>query len=65
LVRLDCSRWRSGAGHASEIAGGAGLIAENFFALYAIAGVSTLLLGAGIYGSGDLTFWITKNRDKR
>jgi hypothetical protein len=51
-------------GNASVIAGGAGLIAEKSFAPYAIAGASTLLLLAGIYGSWDLTLWIIKNRDK-
>jgi hypothetical protein len=51
-------------GNASVIAGGAGLIAEKSFAPYAVAGASTLLLVAGIYGSWDLTLWIIKNRDK-
>ena len=48
----------------SLIAGGVGLIAEEFFAPYAIASASALLLAAGIYGAWDLTLWIIKNRVK-
>jgi hypothetical protein len=40
---------------ASLICGGVGLIAEQPFAPYAIAGASTLLLISGIYGAWDLT----------
>jgi len=48
----------------SIICGGAGLIAEQPFAPYAVAGASTLLLIAGIYGAWDLTFWMVTNRHK-
>jgi len=51
-------------GNVSLIGGGFGLIAQKSFAPYAIAGASTLLLVAGIYGAWDLTLWIVKNRDK-
>jgi hypothetical protein len=51
-------------GNVSLTAGGVGLIAEKSFAPFAIAGASTLLLVAGIYGAWDLTLWIIKNRDK-
>jgi len=49
---------------ASLICGGAGLIAEEPFAPYAVAGASTLLLISGIYGAWDLTLWMVTNRDK-
>jgi hypothetical protein len=39
-------------------------IAEKPFAPYAIAGASTLLLIAGVYGAWDLTLWMVTNRDK-
>lgn len=48
--------------YASLIAGGAGLLAESAFAIYAIAASSLLLLAAGIYGAWDLTLWMVKNR---
>jgi hypothetical protein len=48
----------------SLICGGAGLIAEQPFAPYAIACASTLLLISGIYGAWDLTLWLVTNRDK-
>lgn len=51
-------------GHASLIVGAAGLIAEEPFAPYAIAGAVALLLLAGIYGAWDLTLWIARSRDK-
>jgi hypothetical protein len=41
-----------------------GLITDKSFAPYAIAGATTLLLFAGVYGAWDLTLWIVKNRDK-
>ena len=50
--------------YASLIAGAAGLIAEKFFAPFAIAGAITLLLLAGIYGAWSVTLWIARNRDK-
>jgi len=46
------------------ICGGAGLIAEEPFAPYAIAAASTLLLISGIYGAWDTTLWMVTNRDK-
>ena len=48
----------------SLVAGAAGLIAEQSFAAYAIAGAITVLLFAGIYGAWDLTLYIARNRDK-
>jgi hypothetical protein len=51
-------------GYASLIVGAAGLIAEQSFAPYAIAGAITLLLLAGIYGAWSVTLWIARNRDK-
>ena len=51
-------------GYASLIVGAAGLIAEQSFAPYAIAGAITLLLLAGIYGAWSITLWIARNRDK-
>lgn len=48
--------------NATLIAGGAGLIAGQPFAPFAIAVASTLLLAAGIYGAWDLTLWMVKNR---
>jgi hypothetical protein len=40
------------------------LITDKSFAPYAVAGATTLLLSAGVYGAWDLTLWIVKNRDK-
>jgi hypothetical protein len=40
------------------------LIADRSLGPYAIAGATTLLLFAGVYGAWDLTLWIIKNRDK-
>jgi hypothetical protein len=51
-------------GYASLIAGAAGLIDEKSFAPYAIAGATTLLLFAGIFGAWDLTLWIARSREK-
>jgi hypothetical protein len=51
-------------GYASLIVGAVGLIAEKSLAPYAIAGATTLLLFAGVYGAWDMTLWIVKNRDK-
>jgi hypothetical protein len=51
-------------GSASLILGAVGLLAEKFFAPYAIAGAIVLLLFAGIYGAWDLTLWMIKNREK-
>jgi hypothetical protein len=47
---------------ATVIGGGAGLIAEQPFAPYAIVASTALLLVAGIYGAWDFTIWIIKNR---
>jgi hypothetical protein len=51
-------------GYAVLIAGAAGLIADEAFAPYAVAGAITLLLFAGVYGAWDLTLWIARNRDE-
>jgi|HubBroStandDraft_6_1064221.scaffolds.fasta_scaffold1199831_1 hypothetical protein len=51
-------------GCVSLIVGAAGLVAGKFFAPFAIAGATTLLLFIGVYGAWDLTLWIVKNRDK-
>jgi len=51
-------------GYAVLIAGAAGLIADEAFAPYAVAGAVGLLLFAGVYGAWDLTLWIARNRDK-
>ena len=51
-------------GCASLVFGAVGLITEKSFAPYAVAGATTLLLLAGVYGAWDLTLWIVKNRDK-
>ncbi len=49
---------------ASLVVGSVGLITQKSFAPYAIAGATTLLLFAGVYGAWDVTLWIIKNRDK-
>jgi hypothetical protein len=51
-------------GSACLLLGAVGLIADKSFAPYAVAGATTLLLFAGIYGAWDLTLWIVKNRDE-
>jgi ABC-type transporter lipoprotein component MlaA len=51
-------------GSACLVVGAVGLIIENALAPYAVAGATTLLLFAGVYGAWDLTLWIIKNRDK-
>lgn len=48
----------------SLIAGGVGLMFEQTFAPFAIAGATALLLAAGIYGAWDLTLWIIEDRSK-
>jgi hypothetical protein len=45
------------------VGGAVGLIAVKSFAPYAVAGSTTLLLFAGVYGAWDITLWIIKNRD--
>jgi hypothetical protein len=51
-------------GSACLVVGAVGLIVKNALAPYAVAGATTLLLLAGVYGAWDLTLWIVKNRDK-
>jgi hypothetical protein len=48
--------------NASVAVGGLGLIVGNAAAPFAIAGASTLMLAAGIYGAWDTTLWILRNR---
>jgi len=69
LVLLNWHDWLPYAGipalgSMSLVVGAVGLITEKSFAPYAIAGATTLLLFAGVYGAWDLTLWIIKNRDK-
>jgi hypothetical protein len=69
LVLLDWHDWIPyvavpALGSASLIVGAVGLLVEKWFATYAIAGATVLLLFAGIYGAWDLTLWMIKNRDK-
>jgi hypothetical protein len=69
LVLLDWHDWLPyvgvpALGSASLIVGAIGLLVERWFAPYAIAGATVLLLFAGIYGAWDLTLWMIKNRDK-
>jgi hypothetical protein len=49
--------------NACLVGGAVGLIAVKSFAPYAVAGSTTLLLFAGVYGAWDITLWIIKNRD--
>jgi ABC-type transporter lipoprotein component MlaA len=51
-------------GSACLVVGAVGLIVGNTLAPYAVAGATTLLLIAGVFGAWDLTLWIIKNRDK-
>jgi hypothetical protein len=51
-------------GCACLVLGAVGLITKKSFAPYAVAGATTLLLIAGVYGAWDITLWIVKNRDK-
>jgi len=51
-------------GHFCLIVGGLGLTVEQSYAPFAVAGVSTLLLAAGIYGSVDLTLWLITHRGR-
>ena len=69
LVALQWQDWIAHAGlpalgGASILAGAIGLIVEQPFAPYAIAGAVTLNLVAGIYGAWDITLWIVRNRDQ-
>lgn len=46
------------------IAGAVGMIGEKSFALYGVAGATTLFLMAGVYGAWDLTVWMISKRRK-
>jgi hypothetical protein len=68
FVALDLRDWIAYAGapalaNATLVVGAAGLIAEDWFAPYAIAGSITLLLFVGIHDAWDLTLWIIRNQD--
>lgn len=70
FVSLDLRDWIAYAGapalaNVALVAGAAGLIAESFFAPYAIAVAITLLLFVGILDAWDLTLWIVRNQDTK